>query len=61
MKKTYIQPKTTTDFALCENLVAASKFDAINGNSQKISPFDDDEYNGIFAVKGYTFGDDLDD
>ena len=58
MKYTYIQPQTKVELAQCEMLLAASLFDATLGE-QSITP-SDDEYNGEFAVKAYTFGDDFD-
>ncbi|MBO7069242.1 MAG: hypothetical protein J6W52_11315 [Bacteroidaceae bacterium] len=57
MKKTYFQPKTIIEFALCETMLAASLFDA-NSDTQNITP-SNEEYNGEFAVKEYSFGDDL--
>lgn len=57
MKKTYIQPQTMVELAECEVMLAASTFDA-NSGSQAITPTDE-EYNGEFAVKEYSFGDDF--
>ncbi len=59
MKRTYIQPQTMVEQAQCEMLLAASLFnkDIIN---QSITLTDDD-YNGVFTVKEYNFGDDLDE
>ena len=46
--------------AQCEMLLAASLFnkDIIN---QSITLTNDDDYNGVFTVKEYNFGDDLDE
>ena len=57
MKKIYIQPKTLVDLAECEMLIAASMLNP-NSGSQSITP-SDDEYNGEFSVKEYSFGDDF--
>ena len=57
MKKIYIQPQTKVEFAQCETMLAASIFDQ-NSDNQSITPTDD-EYNGEFAVKEYSFGDDF--
>lgn len=57
MKKTYILPQTKVELAECEAMLAASSFDVSSG-SQSITPIDD-EYNGEFAVKEYSFGDDF--
>lgn len=59
MKQIYIQPQTTVEFAQCEMLLAASRLDATL-NEQGITP-SNDEYNGEFAIKSYSFGDDFDD
>lgn len=45
------------ELAECEVMLAASMFD-YNSGSQSITPTDD-EYNGEFAAKEYTFGDDF--
>lgn len=45
------------ELAECEVMLAASMFDN-NTGSQSITPTDE-EYNGEFAVKEYTFGDDF--
>ena len=58
MKKIYIQPQTIVEFAQCEMLIAASMLDINKGDSQSIT-VTDDEYDGEFSVKGYTFGDDF--
>ena len=58
MKRSYIQPQTKVEQALCEMLLAASQFNA-NLTNQDIN-LTDDEYNGAFAVKEYNFGDDFD-
>lgn len=58
MKRIYIQPQTKIELAQCEMLLAASQFDA-NLTNQSIN-LTDDEYNGVFAVKEYNFGDDFD-
>ena len=57
MKKMYIQPLLMVEFAECEVMLAASMFDN-NIGSQNITPTDD-EYNGEFAVKEYSFGEDM--
>lgn len=57
MKKTYILPQTKVELAECEVMLAASSFDVSSG-SQSITPIDD-EYNGEFAIKEYSFGDDF--
>jgi len=57
MKKMYIQPLVMVEFAECEVMLAASMFDN-NIGSQNITPTDD-EYNGEFAVKEYSFGEDM--
>lgn len=59
MYRNYIQPQTKVEFAQCEILLAASRFDQSLGE-QSIST-SGDEYNGEFAVKGYSFGDDFDE
>lgn len=59
MKRTYIQPLTKVELAECEMLLAASKLDASIGE-QGVTP-SGDEYNGEFSVKGYSFGDDIDE
>ena len=58
MKKIYIQPQTIVELAQCEMLIAASMLDINNGDSQSIT-VTDDEYDGEFSVKEYTFGDDF--
>ena len=45
------------ELAECGVMLAASTFNN-NGGSQSITPTDE-EYNGEFAVKEYTFGDDF--
>ena len=57
MKQIYIQPQTKVEHAQCEMLLAASLLDQSIGN-QSITPTDD-EYNGEFSVKEYSFGDDF--
>lgn len=57
MKKMYIQPLVMVELAECEVMLAASMFDN-NSGSQNITPTDD-EYNGEFAVKEYSFGEDM--
>ena len=57
MKQIYIQPQTKVEHAQCEMLLAASLLDQNKGN-QSVTPTDD-EYNGEFAVKEYSFGDDF--
>ncbi|MBR3858097.1 MAG: hypothetical protein IKM68_08990 [Bacteroidaceae bacterium] len=57
MKKTYITPQTTVELAQCEMLIAASQLN-ISNDSQGVTP-SDDEYNGEFSVKEYSFGDDF--
>ena len=57
MKQIYIQPQTKVEPAECVMMLAASKFD-YNSGSQSITPTDE-EYNGEFAVKEYSFGDDF--
>ena len=58
MKKVYIQPQTIVELAQCEMLIAASKLNIDNGDSQSIT-VTDDEYEGEFSVKEYSFGDDF--
>ena len=58
MKKIYIQPQTIVEFAQCEMLIAASMLDINKGDSQSITVTDDD-YDGEFTVKEYSFGDDF--
>jgi hypothetical protein len=58
MKRSYIQPQTKVEQAQCEMLLAASQLDA-NIKNKSIN-LKDDEYNGVFAVKEYNFGDDFD-
>ena len=53
----YIQPQVMIELAECEVMLAASMFDN-NTGSQSITPTDED-YNGEFAVKVYSFGDDF--
>ena len=57
MKRIYIQPQTKIEFAHADSMLAASQLD-INLGDQSITTKDDD-YNGEFAVQGYTFGDDF--
>ena len=57
MKKTYITPQTTVELAQSEMLIAASQLN-ISNDSQGVTP-SDDEYNGEFSVKEYSFGDDF--
>lgn len=56
--KQYIQPQTIIEFAQSETMLAASKFDSNNTGNQNVIP-SNEEYNGEFSVKGYTFGDDF--
>jgi len=58
VKKTYIQPQTIVELAECEMLIAASRLNIDNSDSQSIS-VSDDEYDGEFSVKEYSFGDDF--
>ena len=58
MKKIYFQPKTIAELAQCEMLLAASLLDS-NSGTQSITPSGDEPYNGEFAIKEYTFGDDF--
>ena len=58
MKKIYIQPQTIVELAQCEMLIAASVLDINSGDSQSIT-VTDDEYEGEFSVKEYSFGDDF--
>ncbi|MBR6031018.1 MAG: hypothetical protein IKP36_03545 [Bacteroidaceae bacterium] len=58
MKKTYIQPQTIVELAQCEMLIAASLLNIDNGDSQSVT-VTDDEYDGEFSVKEYSFGDDF--
>ena len=58
MKKTYIQPQTIVELAQCEMLIAASMLNINSGDSQSIT-VTDDEYDGEFSVKDYSFGDDF--
>ena len=53
----YIQPQIKVEFAQCETILAASRFNQAL-DDQSITP-GDDEYNGEFAVKEYSFGDDF--
>lgn len=55
--KQYIQPQTREELAQCDMMLAASLLDQNIGN-QNIIP-SDEEYNGMFAVKPYVFGDDF--
>jgi len=57
MKRNYIQPQCRTELAQCVKILAASRFDK-NSSSQNITP-SDEEYDDEFAVKEYSFGDDL--
>lgn len=57
MKKNYISPRMATEFAECAMMVAASIL-TTEGNSQSIQ-FTEEEHEGEFSVKEYTFGDDL--
>ncbi len=57
MKKTYITPQTIVELAQCEMLIAASQLN-ISNDSQGVTP-SDEEYNGEFSVKEYSFGDDF--
>lgn len=57
MKQIYIQPQTKVEFAQCEMMLAASRLNQ-NIGDQSVTP-SDDEYNGEFAVKEYSFGDDF--
>ena len=41
-------------------MIAATRFDSSTQGSQSVAP-SGDEYNDVFSVKSYTFGDDLDD
>ena len=58
MKKTYIQPQTIVELAQCEMLIAASLLNIDKGDSQSVT-VTDDEYDGEFSVKEYSFGDDF--
>jgi len=58
MKKTYIQPQTIVELAECEMLIAASSLNIDNSDTQSIS-VSNDEYDGEFSVKEYSFGDDF--
>ena len=58
MKKTYIQPQTIVELAQCEMLIAASMLDINSGDSQSIT-VTDEEYDGEFSAKEYSFGDDF--
>lgn len=57
MEKSYIKPQTMVETAECEALIAASLLDP-NSDTQGIR-FTDDDYDGAFSVKEYTFGDDF--
>lgn len=57
MKRNYIQPQSKVEFAQCVMMLAASRFNH-NDDTQNITP-SDEEYNGEFAVKEYSFGDDF--
>jgi hypothetical protein len=58
MKKTYIQPQTIVELAQCEMLIAESMLNINNGDSQSIT-VTDEEYDGEFSAKEYSFGDDF--
>ena len=58
MKKIYIQPQTIVELAQCEMLIAASLLNIDNSDSQSVT-VTDDEYDGEFSVKEYSFGDDF--
>ena len=59
MKQTYIQPQMMVEQAQCEMLIAASLFNKdLTNQSLQLT---DDDYNGSFTVKEYTFGDDLEE
>ena len=59
MKQIYIQPQTMAEQAQCEMLHAASMFNQdITDQSIRLT---DDDYDGVFTVKEYAFGDDLDE
>ena len=57
MEKTYIQPLIKVEFAECEMLLAASKLD-VTSDEQNIT-LSNEEYDGVFSVKEYHFGDDF--
>lgn len=57
MKKTYIQPQTMVELAECEALIAASLL-TTDSDSQSIQ-LTNDEYDGEFSAKEYSFGDDF--
>ena len=58
MKKTYIQPQTLVEMAECEMLVAGSHLEINGGDSQSVS-LTEEEYDGEFSAKEYSFDDDF--
>ena len=57
MKKMYIKPQTLVEVAECEMLIAVSFLDP-NSNTPSVE-LTNDEYDGEFSAKEYTFGDDF--
>lgn len=51
----YIQPQIKVEFAQCETILAASRFNQAL-DDQSITP-GDDEYNGEFAAKEFLWDD----
>ena len=59
MKQIYNKPQTKVELAECAIMLAASMLDS-GSDSQSITP-SNNEYNGTFTVKEYSFGDDFAD
>lgn len=57
MKKSYLKPQTLVEIAECEMLIAASILDP-NSTTPSVE-LTDEEYNGEFSTKEYSFGDDF--
>lgn len=57
MKKMYIKPQTLVETAECKMLIAVSILDS-NSNTPSVE-LTNEEYNGEFSAKEYTFGDDF--
>ena len=53
----YIKPQTLVEVAECEMLIAVSFLDP-NSNTPSVE-LTNDEYDGEFSAKEYTFGDDF--
>ena len=54
MKKSYIAPEFSIEEIDFENMMAASKFDVLGGDTQSIE-VTDEEYEGEFSVKQSEF------